>query len=356
VSSLNLLMNQMILRYLQLSLSVWFAIAELGCSQVQQAQTKAQRVPLEKHQREYRAPINYAPREIGYDRKTGKPISYDHKPHTEVLDQKTGRYLLKWIGYDGKEKTVVFQRGDAVDVIVNASASKTSQGYLYSYQAASLPSSGTYLSGFILQNYAQDARPYEVNGARTTLADLRLLDSFRNVPRDGSSPQVGGILIGQMSNMIAQFSKGGWINFAPLSRDNPLITPGKVLEVRLTSEAPPGLVECRVTGGQLTLQGADEDMPAVLEDMLPGYEEFPHGYSVGPVEYLKTLSPSEKSKYVLERLPTFKKAGWITDDALRRYEAELKNGSMERIFARAEADLKTEQITTEVFAIIQGMK
>src|SRR6266498_2709606 len=132
----------------------------LGCSQVQQAQTKAQRVPLGKHRREYKSPVNYAPREIGYDRKTGKPISYDHKPRIEMLDQKSGRYLLKWIGYDGKEKTVVFQRGDAVDVIVNASASKTSQGYLYSYQAANLPSSDTYLSGFILQNYAQDARPY----------------------------------------------------------------------------------------------------------------------------------------------------------------------------------------------------
>jgi len=38
----------------------------------------------------------------------------------------------------------------------------------------------------------------------------------------------------------------------------------------------------------------------------------------------------------------------------------MRNGveewSMERIFARAEEDLKTEQITAEVFAIIQGMK
>jgi len=346
----------LLLRCFALTVVVGLSISSLGCSQVQQAKTKAQRAPLEKQQREYKSPVNYAPRETGYDRKTGKPIAYDHKPRIEMLDQKSGKYLLKWIGYDRKEKTVVFQRGDAVDIIVSASASKTSQGYLYSYQAANLPSSGTYLSGFILQNYAQDARPYEVNGVSTTLADLRLLDSFRNLPRDRSSPQVGGILIGQMSSSIEQFSKGSWINFAPLARDNPLITPGRILDVKLTSGAPPGLVECRVTGGQLTLQGVDEDMPAVLEDMLPGYEEFPHGYTIGPVENLKTLPQAEKLKYILDRLPLFRKAGWITDEVMHRYEQSLKTGDLQSLVKASAQDLETEQITTEVFAIIQGMK
>ena len=333
------------------------SIGTLACSQVQQAQTKVQRMPLEKQQREYKSPVNYAPRELGYDPKTGKPIAYDHKPRVELLDAKSGKYLLKWIGYDGKEKTVVFQRGDAVDVVVSASVPETSQGqYLYTYQVANLLSSGTYLSDFILQNYAKDTRPYEVNGVRTTLADLRLLDSFRNLPRDGSSRQVGGILIGQMSNLIEQFSKGSWINFGLLSTYKPQISPGKIFEVKITSTSPPGIVECRVTGGQLTLQGVDEDMPAVLEDMLPGYEQLPRGYTIGPVEHLKTLSPSEKTKYVLDQLPLFKKAGWITDQTLQRYEAQLKNGSLETNSAHVEEDLKAEQITTEVFAIIQGLK
>jgi len=126
--------------------------------------------------------------------------------------------------------------------------------------------------------------------------------------------------------------------------------------VKLASSAPPGLVECRVTGGQLTLQGVDEDMPAVLEDMLPGYEEFPHGYTIGPVEYLKTLPQSEKLKYILDRLPLFRKAGWITDEVMHRYEQSLKIGDLESLVKASEQDLKTEQITTEVFAIIQGMK
>ncbi len=134
------------------------------------------------------------------------------------------------------------------------------------------------------------------------------------------------------------------------------LSPGKTLAVKITSTAPPGIVECRVTGGELTLQGVDEDMPGELEDMLPGYEQFPHGYTIGPVDHLKPLSPAEKTKYVLDQLPLFKKAGWITDKTLQRYEAQLKNGSLETISAHIQEDLKAEQITTEVLAIIQGLK
>ncbi len=343
VSSLNLPTRRIIGRCLLLFLAVGFAIANLGCSQVQQAQARVQRVALERQQREYKSPVNYAPRELGYDPKTGKPISYDHKPRVELLDAKAGKYLLKWIGYDGKEKIVVYQRGDAIDVIVKAMVSKTAAGkYVDIYDADNLPSSGSHLSRLMLQNFASDTKPIEVDGRSTTFTGIRGLET--------------AVHFGEMSNVIPQFKDGKWISIAPLSTYTPQVTAGRTFEVKLASSAPPGLVECRVTGGELTLQGVDEDMPGELEDMLPGYEEFPHGYTIGPVEYLKTLSPTEKSKYVLERLPIFKKAGWINDQALQRYEAELKNGSLETISAHVEEDLKAEQITTEVFAIIQGMK
>ena len=344
-------------RYLSLFLAFSFSIANSSCSQTEKAQSRAQRVPLEKRQWELKTPANYAPRELGYDRKTGKPITYDHKPRVELLDAKSGKYLLKWIGYDGKEKSVVFQRADAVDIVVSADVLEAPQGqYLYAYQAANLSSSGTYLSDFILQNYAKGSRPYEVNGVRTTLADLRLLDDFRNLARDGSSRQVGGIVIGQMSNLSEQFSKGSWIDFGILSTYTPQITPGKTFQVKLVSSAPPGVVECRVTGGELTLKGVDEDMPAVLEDMLPGYERYPHGYTIGPVDYLKHLPQSDKAKYLLDRLPIFRKVGWITDQVMQRYERLLKNGDLASVINSSDPDLKAEQITTEVFAILQGMK
>jgi hypothetical protein len=319
------------------------SIGTLACSRVQQAQTKVQRVALERQQREYKSPVNYAPREIGSDPKTGKPIAYDHKPRVELIDAKAGKYLLKWIGYDHKEKSVVYQRGDAIDVIVRAASLRTADGrYTYTYDADNLPSSGSYLSHLILQSFASDVQAIEIDGRLTKSKEVRGLET--------------AVSIGEMSNVIPEFKDGKWISIAPLSTYKPQVTAGRTFEVKLSSSAPPGLVECRVTGGQLTLDGVDEDMPAVLEDLIPGYEQFPHGYTIGPVEYLKNLSPSEKTKYLLDRLPMFKKAGWITDQALQRYEAPLKSGSLEPILIHAEEDLKTEQITTEVFAIIQGFR
>ncbi len=329
------------MRRLRPVLALAFPLITFSFFPLQQAQSRAQRVPLEKQKREYKSPVNYAPREVSYDPKTGKPIAYDHKPRVEVLDAKAGKYLLKWTGYDGKEKTVVYQRGDAIDVIVKAMVSKTANGkYVYTYDADNLPSSGSHISHLILQNFASYTRPIEVDGRSTNFTGIRGLET--------------AVHFGEMSNVIPQFKEGKWISIAPLSTYKPQVTPGRTFEVKLASSAPPGLVECRVTGGELTLQGVDEDMPGELEDLLPSYEQFPHGYTIGPVEYLKTLSPSEKSKYLLERLPIFKKAGWITDQALQRYEAQLKNGSLETISIHAEEDLKAEQITTEVVAIIQG--
>src|SRR5258705_1754148 len=87
-------------RYLSLFAACALFIANAGTSQIQEAQSKVQRTPLERRQPEYKSPGNYAPRENGYDRKTGKPISYDHKPRLELLDQQFGKHLLTSIGYD----------------------------------------------------------------------------------------------------------------------------------------------------------------------------------------------------------------------------------------------------------------
>lgn len=92
-------------------------------------------------------------------------ITCDHKPHVYLIDEKAGKYAFKWIGYDGKEKTAIFQRGDAIDVIVIASASKTSDGRcLYRYQAQNLLSSGTSLAGLALQNFALNVKPVSRGG------------------------------------------------------------------------------------------------------------------------------------------------------------------------------------------------
>ncbi len=322
------------MRYLLLAAAIVAQAGGLGCAHKQQAQnaeeqprTKAQRRPLEKQQHEYKVPTDYDPRDRGYDPKTGELITYDHKPRMEVLDEKAGKYAFKWVGYNGTEKTIIYQRKDAVDVVVGAEVSRTPGGqYLYTYEVQNLASSGTYLRKFVIQNFAPDVEP----------------------------DKMGVMFVGQMSNFIYQFSEGNWISFADVS-DDLQIDPGQAVKVRLTSSAPPGLVGCRVAGGQSVLKGVGEDMPVALANLLPGYEEWPWGSTVGPVDDLKTLPDAERAKYILDWLPQFRSLGWITDYAATRYEQHLQGGDLNAALRRVEQDLKAEQITTEVFAIVKGV-
>jgi hypothetical protein len=295
----------------------------LGCSLTQQAQTVVRRAPLEKQAHEYRTPTDYKPRVSGYDG-AGREITYDHKPRVELLDGRSGRYAFKWIGFDGEEKTATFTRADAVDVVVSASVTEgPAGGYAYTYEVRNLPSSGTYLKRFIVQNFAPEVEP-----------------------------DIGGQLLpGRMNKQIQAYGEGNWINFAEVSADIQ-IDPGQTVTARLSSAAPPGLVRCRASA-ETVVEGADEEMPHELEEMLGGYNEYPSGYTVGPDERLKGLSAAERAKYLLETLPLLHKIGWMTDGALRSYEQHLKQGGLEEIYRRAGRDLQAEQITTEVFALVR---
>jgi hypothetical protein len=92
------------------------------------AQTVIQRQPRERKLGDLKLSGNYQPRVRGYHPKTGTPITYDHKPRSEVVDLKARKYVLKWIGFDGQEKSATFQSSDAVDAMVIASVSRTGRG------------------------------------------------------------------------------------------------------------------------------------------------------------------------------------------------------------------------------------
>lgn len=290
------------------------------------AHAVAQRRPLEKTRHEYKTPTSYQPRVRGFDPKTGDPVTYDHKPRVEMLDAKTGRYAFRWVGFDGQEKTATFQTADAVDVTVAATVTKTASGdYLYTYEVKNLPSSGAYLKRFMIQNYAPDVTP-EKDGALMPFT---------------------------MSKDVQGFGEGHWLTFADVS-DDVQVDPGQAVQIHLTSSSPPGLVQCRASA-QTVVEGADEETPSDLESLMPGFDEYPHGFTVGPVERLKGLSADERTQYLLEHLPQFRKLGWITDGAASRYEEELKTGGVGAVSGRAEADLKAEQITPEVFEVIKAI-
>jgi hypothetical protein len=303
------------------------AVLGAACSP-QHAQSKIQRQPLEKPPAyEYKTPPSYAPRVRSYNPKTGEPITYDHKPRVEVADAKTGKYAFKWIGFDGRERTATFYRIDAVDVLVSASVVKLSpQMYQYTYEAANLPSSGTYLKSFMLQTFSKDVKP----------------------------AYGGKFLNFAMSRNLKGFEQGTWIDFADVS-DEVRIDPGQSVTIEFSSPDPPGLVECRA-GAETIVNGSDEDVPEALYSLLRGYDEYLHGWTIGPVDNLKNLSPDDKAKYLLDKLPQFRKLGWITDAAVSRYQEALKRGDLNGVLNWLDQDLKAQQIAPEIAALIQGMK
>ena len=59
---------------------------------------------------------------------------------------------------------------------------------------------------------------------------------------------------------------------------------------------------------------------------------------------------------MLDKLPEFRKLGWMTEDASRVYEQALKNGDSRRILQRIAQDLKEQQITSEVVALFESLR
>lgn len=309
-------------------LLVIFILSLTGACVTSQAVQKAQRRPMQKSSVMLNSPQQYQKRTMDVETKAGEEATYDPKPRIDTIDPKAGKYAFKWIGFDGKEKVVEYQRADAIDAVVSASVSRTSEGrYLYVYRVSNLPSSPTYLSSFTVQNFAADVKP--VKGE--------------------------DVYVGTMSNQIQVFAQGNWIRFAD-SYLGDSITPGKEVELRVESSAPPGLVGCRVTAGNLTLKGVGEHMPTELEDAMPGYDEWPEGYTIGPVSNLSTLSRKDGIEYLLGRLPLFEKLGWMTGGAREWYAQHLKQESPGALLKRAESDVKAELITTEVYHMLQALR
>lgn len=284
------------------------------------------RLPSQKKPIVLRSPTTYEKRILRYDAKTGQPVYYDPKPVIVPLDGRSGKYGLRWIGYDGKIKTIIYQRHDALDAVVSASVSKTASGrYLYTYKILNLPSSGQHLSIFALQTFASDVKPISV----------------------------GYGYLGQFSG-IREMREGNWIGFGSTNLDE-AVTPGGSVELKVISSAPPGLVECRIAGGGFGMKGVGEEPPEELEAALPGYEAWPKAHTIGPIDNLKSVSRTVYTKYLLDQLRQFRKLGWMTADALRWFGQNLGRDNLGQVYKRAQQDLKAGKITTEVHDIIQAI-
>jgi hypothetical protein len=291
------------------------------------AQEPTRRIQLEKHNPPLKSPATYSMR-TERDPKTGREVEFDPKPTVTLIDGRTGRYALRWIGHDGRRKTIVFQRDDLIDVVVAADALPQPPDTLrYRYRVRVLPSSVLKLRRFVVQNFAPDVRL---------------------VPQSKLSR-------GTMTNRPRPFSLGQWRDFAALPGFRPDPTPGTDVVFELESGAPPGLVGCRVAGERRHMVGVGEEMPEALAAVLPSYNAWPHGYTIGPDDRLKTLSPTQRAQKLLEWLPEFGRQGWITAERRPYYEATARRGDLNALAAVVDADLRAGQITSEVRAVVLGL-
>ena len=312
------------MRYLILIFILFLQIACYTSAQ-QPPQQKVQRQSLTRVSVKLEVPKDYQKRDL--DDETNL---YDHKPRVIVVNEKAGKYEFRWIGYDGKEKVIKYQRLGAIDVLVSAKLQKVENGkYLYTYTVENLSSSANNLSGLWVQNYASESKPVELD--------------FDN------------IIIGKVLNIVRGFTEGKWWRYGILETYKPVIAPGSKIELQLESPAPPGLVACKADGGEFGVKGVGEDMPPELENLMHATKDLPFGYTIGPIDRLAEMNKSEKAKYVLENLSKFQEVGWMSSGTAQIYESILKRENLAGALKQAKKDLSNEFITSEVFSIIEGL-
>jgi hypothetical protein len=285
-------------------------------------QIKAERKPFQKSPYVIKSPTEQLEREL----KNGK--SYDPKPKAIVIDEKTGKYEFRWIGTDGKEKIVAYQRHDAIDGVIEAKVEKIDDGkFRYSYLIKIFSSSPSRLVNFIVYTKTTDAQPIEQENVHS----------------------------GYRYPLLSVNDTYIWLSYYPMHEKGLIIDGGKNIVFGLKSSNLPGIVKFWASGGELGTKGVGEEIPSHLENQIPIFQDLAWGYTIGPVESLSTLSKSERAKYLLDNLPKFQEAGWMSEGTAKNYEVILKKEDLQGALEKAKKDLENEFITIEVFQIIEGL-
>lgn len=245
------------------------------------------------------------------------------KGQIRVLDRKIGAYSFEWIGNDGGLKSITYHRPDRSVVTVSASRGATQQGErVYRYELKNDPSSGQYLSGFIVQTFSSGARPISIAGA----------------------------YVGRMGKHISEFSQGSWYRYGnDVFGDE--IVPGSSIVVELASSAPAEIVECKVHSGPMKMMGVGEEMPPELAERLPGYEAWPSGHTIGPSDNPRLTTFAGRAEYVLSKIDLLARLGWLHPSRVDDYRTLLTNSpsesSLENIIREDfESGLATSEILT----------
>lgn len=241
-----------------------------------------------------------------------------------MIDGEVGKYSLEWQDREGQKLAIEYYRPDTVNAIV---AAKVGPGkrrkYKYSYAIQNTTDSGQYLSGLIVQSFVDDVAPIVIGNAH----------------------------VGTMGSHIEQFSDGAWWRFGNDSFGEG-VSPGSAATQQLESDFPPALVKCKIHGGPMRMVGVGEEMPYELESLLPAYEAWPSGFTIGPSDDPSLLSFDGRSSYLLEILDATVDLGWTSSDVFNKYERLLADANEANIKSEVLKDIANGLITSEIAAIL----
>jgi hypothetical protein len=240
-------------------------------------------------------------------------------PQFVLLDERSGRYAMRWTGRDGTTKEIGYFCPNRVDVTIAAAVSQIDGKFRYTYEIRNGDSSGQSVYGVALQTFGSGARVLQ--------------------PRDDR-------YVGTMNAaVIPEFAVGKWYR-VPFS--DPELRPGKSWQIVLESDAPPGLVNVRVHGGPLELEGVGEEPPSGLEAQLPRFAVWPRGITIGPVADMRAAEYPFARLSLSELIGELARAGWLTSEAQVRYKNMIGESGARALAASVERDVTNGNVAPEV--------
>lgn len=262
-----------------------------------------------------------------------------------IYDEKTGNFLLRWTGMDGRRKTIVYEPATRLDAVIAARVDHDPKGnvYRYSYLLSNLPTSERKLQSFYLETQAlidNVKAPDATWGHSTALTDY----------------------------LRQQFQvEAGW-TWSQTRHGRVGLLPGeKAVGFSYLSLGLPGVVKCYVRH-HAYLKGVGEGMPEELNAALdPLAWKIPQGVTVGPVAPPEIIHPATFARKLIEMLDVSIEQGWIESPsvaqemrtllgnaaaAFDRGELERASDLLESLLKRVEEE-NEQTLLSEAYALLK---
>lgn len=262
-----------------------------------------------------------------------------------TYEEKTGNFLLRWTGADGRRKTVVYAPATRLNAQVAARVEYLPdlRGYRYLYQVSNLPTSQRKLHTF----YVEAQAPVEKVGAPD--------DSW------GYSRPLTDYLQAQLE------VKAGWA-WSQTREGREGLTPGEnAAGFSFVSAGLPAVMKCYIRH-HAYMKGVGEELPEELHAAIDRVAwKIPSGVTVGPATPPEPFHPAVFVRRILEMVDVSAKQGWIespkvklefqamlaqAEEALVRKENARASVLLRRLLGRVEAE-KGKTLLSEAYALLK---